>query len=292
MEGCSNGATGSGINFYCSGRLVEQFSSIVVKRNNEMRLAHLSAGPNHNALAEFDASVLAGNVFLHDAWMFVHVFSPFCVSFLYSFEPALILIYVYESVIVLLHVFEHSLRRENESWFYPYAGVISALVQDPLQGGFGAILGSLCAQTYGKMTRQPPFIWGIFALICLAVCAVLAEIFWEPSPTTGAFILFPLFVYFSIVPGGIFNRHFRVMLLVSIYINICCLLTFVAGMLVKKKEGGIPPSNLVGIGAQLEELTWPEALSQCGILYVLLLYPLFFKLLKTLVPPAPPFAEG
>ena len=54
--------------------------------------------------------------------------------------------------------------RGAEERFYPYAGAVSALLQDPLLGLAGALLGVLCASRYGPVLRRPPVLWGLLCL--------------------------------------------------------------------------------------------------------------------------------
>ena len=152
-----------------------------------MRLSRFDGGLEAVEV-QFDPSVLAGNLLGFDAWAVPHCLVPFAVAFLHdSLAAGLLGAYLYESLVVLLHVVEVGLDRGAEERFYPYAGAVSALLQDPLLGLAGALLGVLCASRYGPVLRRPPVLWGLLCLALLGASAVLSEVLWEPPPSAGLF---------------------------------------------------------------------------------------------------------
>lgn len=257
-----------------------------------MRLSHFGGGLDA-AEAQFDASVLAGNLLGFDAWAVPHCLAPFAVAFLYdSLAAGLLGAYLYESLVVLLHVVEYNLDRDAER-FYPYAGSISALIQDPLLGLMGALLGVLCASRYGPVLRRPPIPWGLLCLALLGASAVLSEVLWEPPPSAGltAFVLVPLYVaplwWREGTPPQELWETTAVLLWGATLLNGGCLVAYFFSL---ELPGGIPPvgnsssvRDLRALGASVEEMGVGEAMLQTPLLWIVALTLPFWRLLVAAV---------
>lgn len=258
-----------------------------------MRLSRFDGGLDV-AEAQFDASVLAGNLLGFDAWAVPHCLVPFAVAFLYdSLAAGLLGAYLYESLVVLLHVVEYSLDSDTAAdRFYPYAGAVSALIQDPLLGLVGALLGVLCASRYGPVLQRPPAPWGLLCLGLLGASAVLSEVLWEPPPSAGLFA-------FAVVPLYLAPLWWRgrrdhlwetaaVLLWGTALLNLGCLAAYA---LSREMPGAPPPganasssvAELRALGASVEEIGIGEAMLQTPMLWVVALALPAWRLLTALV---------
>ena len=242
-----------------------------------MRLSHFGTGLD-TAEAQFEVSVLMGNLLGFDAWMVPHCLVPFVVAFMYdSLTLGVVGAYLYESLVVILHIIEYGIDADAER-FYPYAGAISALIQDPLLGFSGALLGVICASRYGPVMWRPPALWGGFCLVILGVSAILSEVLWEPPPSAGlfAFIVIPLYV------APLWRRQPRdgarslyeitaVLLWGTALINTGCLVAyaFYKGIPGKPSTG---PIDLLSIGASVEEVGLGQAMLQTPLLWVFVFF--------------------
>ena len=255
-----------------------------------MRLSRFDGGLDA-AEAQFDASVLAGNLLGFDAWAVPHCLVPFAVAFLYdSLAAGLLGAYLYESLVVLLHVVEYSLDRDADR-FYPYAGAVSALIQDPLLGLAGALLGVLCASRYGPVLQRPPALWGLLCLGLLGASAVLSEVLWEPPPSAGLFA-------FAVVPLYLAPLWWRkggrdlwetaaVLLWGTALLNLGCLAAYAFSREMPGSPPGANASSSVGelraLGASVEEIGVGEAMLQTPLLWVAALALPAWRLLAALV---------
>lgn len=235
-----------------------------------MRLSRFEGGLDGTA-AEFDTSVLVGNLLGFDAWSVPHCFVPFAIAFLYDSIMAGILgAYMYESAVVLLHITEYSLDEGGRGRFYPYAGAVSALIQDPLLGVLGSILGVLCATRYGPVIGKPPMAWGIFCLALFGASAVLSEVLWDPPPSAGLFAIVIVPLYLAPMwrkCGEVALREVGgVLMWGAVVLNAACLFAYVSSVLLPGRQGTHSDGHMVyeimAMGGSVQEIGTMGALLQ------------------------------
>ena len=245
-----------------------------------MRLSRFDGGLEAGAI-QFDPSVLAGNLIGFDAWAVPHCLVPFAISFLYdSLTAGLLGAYIYESLVVLLHIAEYSFNRDATR-FYPYAGAISALIQDPFLGLMGALLGILCASRYGPVTQRPPVLWGLLCLAVLGASAVLSEVLWEPPPSAGLFAILVVPLYVAPLLRRHWNKDIFEMIAVlswgSILLNIGCLIAYTFSRELSSRSTTTNDTmtstayGIKAIGGSVEDVPFMNAILQTPMLWILIL---------------------